>query len=161
MPSNFDDFKVIRTNLRLSLTTNPLPGPSGEEPPGPYSSNHVATQMLAPFQGPLQQRGTIRLSGAGTKDGIAIKALTGTDDRAFLFLHMQGFTSDGPNPNKYVKVGLRSAHGSDSASGDWFATLPQNGVLFMPISNMQNIDLESSEADYQPHVDYILLQRER
>ena len=153
MPSNFNDAKALK--VRAHITFQDLTSGSG------FSLPAITSEFMGLYKGPLQQQGAIRLTGAGTKDSIAIKALDGENDRAYLYLFMQGYTMDGPNNNYYVKVGLRSTHGTDSASGDWFATLPQNGVLFITISNMQNIDLESSHADYTPHVEYMLLQRDR
>jgi len=109
------------------------------------------TDALSPA-GDQQAVGRIETSGSGTKDNIATKALDGTDDRAYLFLHnLSGTTGE------YVKVSLCAAHGTDSASGDWFASLGPGEFLFLPISDMQDVDVEAASGT--PVVEYILMEK--
>lgn len=109
-----------------------------------------------PYNGKVMQSGAMRLTGEGTKDNLALAALSGENDRAYLFLFN---TSIGGLNTNYVKVGLRAAHGSDSASGDWFATLPPFSQLFIPISDMQSVDLEVI-GNSTPIIEYMLLQKD-
>ena len=113
------------------------------------------TIVDCPYNGKVMQTGSIRLTGSGTKDNLALAALSGDNDRAYLYLFN---TSMSISPTTgYVKVGLRSAWDTDSASGDWFATLPSFSGMFIPISDMQSVDLEA--AGGTPIVEYMLLQK--
>lgn len=109
------------------------------------------TDALSPA-GDQQLVGRIETSGSGTKDNIATKALDGTNDLAYLFLHNLSSTT-----GEYVKVGLCAAHGTDSASGDWFAVLGPGEFLFLPISDMQDVDVEAASGT--PVVEYILMEK--
>ena len=112
------------------------------------------TDVLSPA-GDQQLIGRIKTSGSGTKDNIATKALDGTDDRAYLFLHNTSSAT-----NEFVKVGLCESHGSDSASGDWFAVLDPGEFLFIPIGSstgFQDVDLEANTGN--PVVEYILMEK--
>ena len=109
------------------------------------------TDALSPA-GDQQLIGRIETSGSGTKDNIATKALDGTNDLAYLFLHNLSSTT-----GEYVKVGLCASHGSDSASGDWFAVLGPGEFLFIPISDMQDVDVEAASGT--PVVEYILMEK--
>ena len=96
--------------------------------------------------------GRLVTTGSGTEDNIALKALDGTNDRAYVFLHNLSSTS-----GEYVKIGLCSAHGTDSASGDWFAVLGPGEFLFLPTGDMQDIDIEAAAGN--PVVEYILMEK--
>lgn len=109
------------------------------------------TDSISPA-GDQQLIGKIETSGSGTKDNIATKALDGTTDRAYLFLHNLSTTS-----GEYVKVSLCASHGSDSASGDWFSVLGPGEFLFIPISDMQDVDLEAAAGT--PAVEYVLMEK--
>tara|TARA_R100000329_G_C7525356_1_gene185288 strand:+ start:55 stop:465 length:411 start_codon:yes stop_codon:yes gene_type:complete len=109
------------------------------------------TDTLSPA-GDQQLVGRIVTSGSGTKDNIATKALDGTTDRAYVYLKNQSTTT-----GEYVKIGLCATHGSDSASGDWFAVLGPGEFMFVPISDMQDIDLEAAAGN--PVVEYILMEK--
>ena len=109
------------------------------------------TDALSPA-GDQQTIGKIETSGSGSKDNIATKALDGTNDLAYLFLHNLSATT-----GEYVKVGLCAAHGTDSASGDWFAVLGPGEFLFLPISDMQDVDVEAASGT--PVVEYILMEK--
>ena len=109
------------------------------------------TDALSPA-GDQQLIGKVETSGSGTKDNIALKALDGTNDRAYVFLHNLSTTS-----GEYVKVSLCSTHGTDSASGDWFSVLGPGEFLFMPISDMQDLDLEAAAGT--PAVEYVLMEK--
>jgi hypothetical protein len=109
------------------------------------------TDVLSPA-GDQQLIGRIKTTGSGTKDNIATKALDGTDDRAYLFLHNTSTTT-----GEFVDVGLCSAHGSDSVAADVFAVLGPGEFLFLPISDMQDIDLEPDTGT--PVVEYILMEK--
>jgi hypothetical protein len=114
------------------------------------------TSIDCPYNGKVMQTGSMRLTGQGTKDNLALTALSGDNDRAYLYLFN---TSISTSTSTYVKVGLRAAHDTDSASGDWFATLPSFGQLFIPISDMQSVDLEVIGSS-TPIVEYMLLQKD-
>tara|TARA_B100000519_G_scaffold171897_1_gene158447 strand:+ start:956 stop:1366 length:411 start_codon:yes stop_codon:yes gene_type:complete len=109
------------------------------------------TDTLSPA-GDQQLVGRIVTSGSGTKDNIATKALDGTNDRAYVYLKNQSTTT-----GEYVKVSLCATHGSDSASGDWFAVLGPGEFMFIPSSDMQDIDLEAAAGN--PVVEYILMEK--
>tara|TARA_R110002012_G_scaffold260418_1_gene442102 strand:+ start:1973 stop:2386 length:414 start_codon:yes stop_codon:yes gene_type:complete len=109
------------------------------------------TDALSPA-GDQMLVGRLVLTGSGTEDNISLKALDGTNDRAYVFLHNTSTTS-----GEYVKIGLCSAHGTDSASGDWFSVLGPGEFMFMPISDMQDIDLEPQSGT--PVVEYILMEK--
>ena len=109
------------------------------------------TDALSPA-GDQQLVGRIVTSGSGTKDNIATKALDGTNDRAYAYLKNQSTTT-----GEYVKISLCATHGSDSASGDWFAVLGPGEFMFVPISDMQDIDLEAAAGN--PVVEYILMEK--
>jgi hypothetical protein len=96
--------------------------------------------------------GRLVTTGSGTEDNIALKALDGTTDRAYVFLHNLSSTT-----GEYVKIGLCAAHGTDSTSGDWFAVLGPGEFMFMPISDMQDIDIEAAAGN--PVVEYILMEK--
>jgi len=112
------------------------------------------TDVLSPA-GDQQLIGKLETSGTGTKDNIALKALGGTNDRAYLFLHNTS-TSSG----EYIKVSLCAAHGTDSESGDFFAQLAPGEFLFMPIGSstgFQDVDIEAASGT--PAVEYILMEK--
>jgi len=109
------------------------------------------TDVLSPV-GDQQLIGRIKTTGSGTKDNIATKALDGTDDRAYLFLHNTSTTT-----GEFVDVGLCAAHGTDSVAADVFAVLGPGEFLFLPISDMQDIDLEPDTGT--PVVEYILMEK--
>tara|TARA_Y100001938_G_scaffold148602_1_gene232810 strand:- start:31471 stop:31929 length:459 start_codon:yes stop_codon:yes gene_type:complete len=115
------------------------------------------TTIDCPYNGKVMQTGSMRLTGEGTKDNLALAALAGENDRAYLYLFNTSTSTS--NQYNYVKVGLRAAHDTDSASGDWFATLPPFGQLFIPISDMQSVDLEVIGTS-TPIIEYMLLQKD-
>ena len=80
-------------------------------------------------------------------------SVSGENDRAYLYLF-----NTAQSASRYVKVGLRAAWDTDSASGDWFAVLPPFGQLFIPISDMQSVDLEANSGS--PIVEYMLFQKD-
>ena len=58
----------------------------------------------------------------------------------------------------YVEVsGRRSAVGTDSTANDWFAVLGPGEFLFIPLSNLLNVDLRAAAGN--PTVEYILMER--
>ena len=113
--------------------------------------NFTETDSLSPA-GDQTIVGRLITTGSGTEDNISLKALDGTDDRAYLFLHNTSSTS-----GEYVKIGLCATHGSDSASGDFFAQLGPGEFLFIPISDMQDLDIEAAAGN--PVVEYILMEK--
>ncbi len=144
--SNWNSDKNIRVSLRLSSI--------GEDAIfGPDQPLRLSTDMLAPYKGKVIQSGAMRLTGSGTKDNLALAALSGENDRAYLYL----FNTSQTPLTGYVKVGLRSAWDTDSASGDWFSVIPSYGQMFIPISDMQSVDLEANSGN--PIVEYMLLQK--
>jgi len=134
---------MATVNVTLSLSSSDL-----------FAKQNLSfteTDVLSPA-GDQQLIGRIVTSGSGTKDNIATKALDGSADRAYLFLHN---TSEGVN--EWVDVGLCSAHGSDSVAADVFAVIGPGEFLFLPISTMQDIDLEANSGN--PVVEYILMEK--
>ena len=112
------------------------------------------TDILSPA-GDQQLVGRVITSGSGTKDNLAPKALDGANDAAYVFLHN---TSTATNEN--VKIALCAAHGTDSASGDWFAVLGPGEFMFMPVGSstgFQDIDLEATNGN--PVVEYVLMEK--
>ena len=111
------------------------------------------TDTLSPA-GDQKVIGRLYTTGSGTKDGLTLndKALDGTNDLSYIFLHNLSTTT-----GEYVKVSLRSAVDSDSAGGDWFAVLGPGEFMFVPISDMQDIDVEAAAGN--PVVEYILMEK--
>lgn len=109
------------------------------------------TDALSPA-GDQMLVGRLVTTGSGTEDNIALKALDGTTDRAYVFLHNTSSTT-----GEYVKIGLCTAHGTDSTTGDWFAELGPGEFMFMPISDMQDVDIEAA-AGY-PVIEYVLMEK--
>ena len=109
------------------------------------------TDVLSPA-GDQMLVGRLVTSGSGTKDNIALKALDGTNDRSYVFLHNLSTTT-----GEFVKLGLCATHGSDSASGDFFSVLGPGEFMFMPISDMQDIDVEAAAGN--PVVEYVLMEK--
>ena len=109
------------------------------------------TDALSPA-GDQMLVGRLVLTGSGTEDNISLKALDGTNDLAYVFIHNLSTTT-----GEYVKVSLCATHGSDSASGDWFAVLGPGEFLFIPTSDMQDIDLEAASGN--PVVEYVLMEK--
>ena len=111
------------------------------------------TDTLSPA-GDQKVIGRLYTTGSGTKDGLTLndKALDGTTDRAYVFLHNTSSTT-----GEYVKIGLCTAHGTDSTTGDWFAELGPGEFMFMPISDMQDVDIEAA-AGY-PAIEYVLMEK--
>ena len=102
--------------------------------------------------GDQQVVGKIVTTASGTKDNLVTKALDGTTDRAYLYMKNLSVTS-----GEYVKVSLCATHGTDSASGDWFAVLGPGEFLFIPISDMQDVDVEPATGT--PSVEYIVMEK--
>ena len=115
------------------------------------SLSFTETDVLSPA-GDQQLIGRLKTTGSGTEDNIASKALDGTNDRAYLFLHNLSSTT-----GEYVKVGLCATHGSDSGAGDWFAVLGPGEFMFMPIADMQDVDVEAAAGN--PVVEYVLMEK--
>ena len=115
------------------------------------SLSFTETDVLSPA-GDQQLIGRLKTTGSGTEDNIALKALDGTNDRAYLFLHNLSSTT-----GEYVKVGLCATHGSDSGAGDWFAVLGPGEFMFMPIADMQDVDVEAAAGN--PVVEYVLMEK--
>ena len=109
------------------------------------------TDALSPA-GDQMLVGRLVTTGSGTEANIALKALDGANDRAYIFLHNLSTTS-----GEYVKIGLCATHGSDSASGDWFAVLGPGEFMFMPLSDMQGIDVEAATGN--PTVEFLLFDK--
>jgi len=134
---------MATVNVTLSLSSTDL-----------FAKQNISfteTDVLTPA-GDQQLVGKLEIPASG-KSNIALAALDGTNDLAYVFLHNLSSTAD-----EYVKVALCSAHGTDSASGDWFAVLGPGEFMFMPISDMQDIDLESN-GSATPSVEYVLMEK--
>ena len=113
--------------------------------------NFTETDSISPA-GDQMIVGRLVTTGSGTEDNISLKALDGTNDRAYVFIHNLSSTT-----GEYVKLGLCSAHGTDSDSGDWFSVLGPGEFLFMPVSDMQDIDIEAAAGN--PVVEYVLMEK--
>ena len=110
------------------------------------------TNSLSPA-GDQQLIGKIYLTGSGTEDQISLKQLAGTTDRAYLFMRNLSLTT-----GEWVEVsGRRSAWADDSGENDFFAVLGPGEFLFIPISDLMNIDLEPAAGN--PTVEYILMEK--
>ena len=115
------------------------------------------TDALAPA-GRQTVVGRIRCTGTSDKDAITIgqntgiAALEGDLDRAYLFMHNQSTTS-----GEYLKIGLRAASGTTSTTGDWFAVLGPGEFMFIPISDMQSLDVQPASGN--PYFEYILMEK--
>jgi hypothetical protein len=134
---------MATVNVTLSLSSTDL-----------FAKQNVSfteTDALSPA-GDQMLVGRLVTTGSGTEDNIALKALDGTNDRAYVFLHNLSSTS-----GEYVKIGLCAAHGTDSAAGDWFAVLGPGEFLFLPTGDMQDIDIEAAAGN--PVVEYILMEK--
>lgn len=113
--------------------------------------NFTETDSLSPA-GDQTIVGRLITTGSGTEDNISLKALDGTNDRAYVFLHNTSSTS-----GEYVKIGLCSTHGTDSTTGDFFAQLGPGEFLFIPIADMQDLDIEAAAGN--PVVEYVLMEK--
>ena len=111
------------------------------------------TDVLAPA-GDSKILGRLYTTGSGTQDALTLdnKALDGTNDASYIFLHNLSTTT-----GEYIKVGLRSAVGTASTGGDWFAVLGPGEFMFMPISDMQGIDVEPATGN--PTVEFLLFDK--
>ena len=110
------------------------------------------TDSLSPT-GDQQLIGKLYLTGDGTEDQISLKALAGTDNRAYVYMKNLSTTT-----GEFVEVSARrSAWVTDSTADDWFAVLGPGEFLFIPVCDMYNIDLEAG-AGY-PTVEYILMEK--
>jgi hypothetical protein len=110
------------------------------------------TDTLSPA-GDQQVIGKLYLTGDGTEDQISLKAIAGTDNRAYLYMKNLSSTS-----GEFIEVsGRRAAWGTDSTANDWFAVLGPGEFLFIPITDVYNIDLEAGAGN--PTVEYILMEK--
>ena len=115
------------------------------------------TDSLSPA-GDTQVMGKIILSGNGTQDALtlgtdaAIRPLAGDNDQAYLFLNNLSSTS-----GEYVQVALRAAAATAGAAADWFAVVGPGEFLFIPISDMQSVDLEPAAGT--PAVEFLLMEK--
>tara|TARA_R110000824_G_scaffold234555_2_gene423146 strand:- start:1562 stop:1975 length:414 start_codon:yes stop_codon:yes gene_type:complete len=110
------------------------------------------TDTLSPA-GDQQVIGKLYLTGDGTEDQISLKAIAGTDNRAYIYMKNLSSTS-----GEFIEVsGRRSAWATDSTANDWFAVLGPGEFLFIPITDVYNIDLEAGAGN--PTVEYILMEK--
>lgn len=111
------------------------------------------TDVLSPA-GDSKILGRLYTTGSGTKDALTLdnKALDGTNDASYIFLHNTSSTT-----GEYIQVGLRAAVGTASTGDDWFAVLGPGEFMFMPISDMQGIDVEPATGN--PTVEFLLFDK--
>jgi hypothetical protein len=109
------------------------------------------TDSLSPA-GDQKVVGRLVTTGSGTKDNLLTKALDGTNDRAYLYMKNLSTTT-----GEYVKVNLCATHGTDSAAGDWFAVLGPGEFLFIPIADMQDVDVEPAAGN--PVVEFVVMEK--
>ena len=134
---------MATVNVTLSLSSTDL-----------FAMQNISfteTDVLSPA-GDQTIVGRLVTTGSGTEDNIALKALDGTNDRAYVFLHNLSTTS-----GEYVKIGLCSTHGTDSTTGDFFAVLGPGEFMFMPTGDMQDLDIEAAAGN--PVVEYVLMEK--
>ena len=134
---------MATVNVTLSLSSTDL-----------FAKQNISfteTDVLSPA-GDQTIVGRLVTTGSGTEDNIALKALDGTNDRAYVFLHNLSTTS-----GEYVKIGLCSTHGTDSTTGDFFAVLGPGEFMFMPTGDMQDLDIEAAAGN--PVVEYVLMEK--
>jgi len=117
--------------------------------------NFTETDSLSPA-GDQMLVGRLITTATNAFDNIALKAIDGTNDRFYIFMHNTSTTS-----GEHVKIGLCQTHGTDSASGDLFAQLAPGEFLFMPIGSSspgsQDLDIQPSSGT--PVVEYILMEK--
>ena len=92
---------MAKVNVTLSLSSTDLFAKQ--------TLSFTETDALAPA-GDQQVVGRIVTTGAGTKDNLVMKALDGTNDRAYLYMKNLSVTT-----GEYVKVNLVATHGTDSS----------------------------------------------
>jgi len=110
------------------------------------------TDALSPA-GDQQVVAKLYLTGSSVEDSIHIKALDGTDDRAYLYMKNLATAA-----TDYVEVsGRRSAIGTDSSANDFFAVLGPGEFLFIPISDLLTVDLIPAAGN--PTVEYMLMEK--
>ena len=134
---------MAKVNVTLSLSSTDLFAKQ--------TLSFTETDALTPV-GDQQIVGRIVTSGASTKDNLVSKALDGTNDRAYLYMKNLSVVS-----GEYLKISLCAAHGTDSAAGDWFATLGPGEFLFIPISDMQDLDVEPAAGN--PAFEYVVMEK--
>jgi len=140
---------MAKVNVTLSLSSTDLFAKQ--------ALSFTETDSLSPA-GDTQVMGRIVTSGTGTVDcltmgtGTAIRPLAGTDDRAYLFLHNLSVTS-----GETLIVRLRAAVGTAGTTGDYFSNLGPGEFLFIPISDMQSVDLEAAAGN--PVAEFILMEK--
>ena len=136
---------MATVNVTLSLSSTDL-----------FAKQNISfteTDVLSPA-GDQAIVGRLVTTSSG-QDNISLKALEGTSDRAYVFLRNLSTTS-----GEYVKIGLCAAHGTDSASGDWFASLGPGEFMFMPIGSSTGFqDIDITTASGTPVVEYILMEK--
>ena len=134
---------MAKVNVTLSLSSTDLFAKQ--------TLSFTETDALAPA-GDQQVVGRIVTTGAATKDNLVMKALDGTNDRAYLYMKNLSVTT-----GEYVKVSLCATHGTDSAAGDWFAVIGPGEFLFIPIADMQDVDVEPAAGN--PVVEYVIMEK--
>ena len=111
------------------------------------------TDILAPA-GDQQLVGRLYTTGSGTEDGIATKAIAGTGQRCYVFLHNLSTTT-----GEYIKVSARrAAFVTDSTVNDFFAQLGPGEFLFAPLSDMYQLDVEPATGN--PVLEYVLMEKQ-
>tara|TARA_R110001592_G_scaffold143920_1_gene366794 strand:+ start:1138 stop:1554 length:417 start_codon:yes stop_codon:yes gene_type:complete len=111
------------------------------------------TDILAPA-GDQQLVGRLYTTGSGTEDGIATKAIAGTGQRCYVFLHNLSTTT-----GEYIKISARrAAFGTDSTVNDFFAQLGPGEFLFAPLSDMYQLDVEPATGN--PVLEYVLMEKQ-
>ena len=134
---------MAKVNVTLSLSSTDLFAKQ--------TLSFTETDALAPA-GDQQVVGRIVTTGAATKDNLVMKALDGTNDRAYLYMKNLSVTT-----GEYVEVSLCATHGTDSAAGDWFAVIGPGEFLFIPIADMQDVDVEPAAGN--PVVEYVIMEK--
>jgi len=110
------------------------------------------TDTLSPA-GDQQVIGKLYLTGDGTEDQISLKALAGTDNRAYVYMKNLSTTS-----GEFVEVSARrAAWVTDSTADDWFAVLGPGEFLFIPVCDVYNLDLEAGAGN--PTVEWVLMEK--
>ena len=133
---------MAKVNVTLSLSSTDLFAKQ--------TLSFTETDSLTPV-GDQQIVGKILSTGVASKDNIVTKALAGSNKRAYLYVKNTSVVA-----GEYLKLGRCVTHGTDSGAGDWFATLGPGEFLFLPISDMEDIDVEPAAGN--PAFEYIVME---
>ena len=117
------------------------------------------TDILAPA-GDQQLVGRLYTTGSGTEDGIATKAIAGTGQRCYVFLHNLSTTT-----GEYIKISARrAAFGTDST--DELIIADDGNAIFMRLApgeftfypSADNTQIQCKSSANNPVVEFMILE---